>query len=207
MVTAVQASGGEYCHLYEFQFSGGTERFTDASTDISWDSQTWTALGGHIGFEGVQELAAIRAQGVRITLDGVDTTIITHVLGENHIGRKALIRLAHFSDGAVVSDPQLIFEGFMNSDFEIVETAGDSPTCSVRTFLTSKIAQFRQVRGIKANQTSHQAHYSADKFFRHITAVADIKQIWGAYVRPGVDPPTEGNDDPLTWIGDGGNPV
>jgi hypothetical protein len=186
MVTAFEASAGDYCHLYEFQFSGGTERYTDAPVDISWGPPspwTWTALGGHIGYEAIQETAKARSQGVRVTLDGVATTVITHVLGENFIGRTAIIRLAQFSSGTVVADPLTIFDGYMSGDVLINETIGDDSTCRIVTTLTPKMPQFSQVRGIKANLTSHQEHYSGDTFFSHITAVANLKQLWGGYIK------------------------
>ncbi len=49
--------------------------------------------------------------------------------------------------------------------------------------MVSSLTRFSQTRGIVASLTSHQQHFSADTFFRHVTAVAARKVFWG----PGSD--------------------
>ena len=137
---------------------------------------TWTAIP--ISFEGVQETNDLGGSGVNITLDGVDTTSITHVLGENYIGRVAKIYLCHFdSDGTVTSDPLTIFSGYMNGTWTIKEKPQD--TCTVSTRLVPFLSVLKQRRGIKASVHSHQAHYAGDTFFRHIVAIAQKQWHWG----------------------------
>jgi hypothetical protein len=177
MVTAAQAETGTFCWLMEFAFSGGTDYYATAAQDVLWSGNTYTALGGNLTFEGVEETFDLQGQGVRLTLDGVDQTIITAILGENFIGRTATIYLAHFAaDGTIVADPEEVYHGLLNSVFTVKETG---QTCSISTFLVSDLTKFNEVRGIRANLASHQAVYSGDTFFRHNTGIKGRKVWWG----------------------------
>ena len=177
MKTALAAESGEAFHLFELNFSGGVQRFTDASNDIVHFGNTWTAIGGHLRFDAVQEVPTLRGQGVRMTLDGVDQTVISALLSENYIGRVARIYRGHIaSDGTVIVDPAQIFNGLLNSPFEIRE---DGDTVTVQTFVVSTLTRLRQTRGIRASVASHQQHFSTDTFFRHMTAISSRKVFWG----------------------------
>jgi hypothetical protein len=177
MVTAAQAETGTFCWLMEFAFSGGTDYYTTAAQDVLWSGNTYTALGGNLSFEGIEETFDLQGQGVRLKLDGVDQTIITAILAENFIGRSATIYLAHFAaDGTITADPEKVYTGLLNTAFSVEET-GD--TCTVSTFLVSDLTKFSEVRGIRANLASHQDAYASDTFFRHITGIAGRKIQWG----------------------------
>ena len=176
MKTAAAAESGEAFHLYELNFSGGVQRFTDASNTIVWNTFTWTAIGGHLRFEAVQEVPTLEGQGVRLVLDGVDQTVIAAILAENYIGRVCRIYRIHLDTaGAIIDDPVEIFNGFLNSPFEIRE---DGETVTVSTFAVSSLIMFTQTRGIRASVTSHQQHFSGDTFFRHLTALAGHTPPW-----------------------------
>lgn len=95
MQTAAQLQAGELVYLFELAFSGGTLRYTTAGHDLSWNGQTWTAIGGHLSFDGVQEQRDLRGQSVPITLDGVNQAVISALLGGNYIGRLAKIYVGH----------------------------------------------------------------------------------------------------------------
>ncbi len=182
MVTAAQADEGEVFHLISLAFSGGTIFLTTAPHDITWSGDSYSAVGGHLGFEVVQETTDLTGQGVRLTLDGVDQTIISPLLAQNYIGRTAIVRQGHIdSSGDVIVDPVILFSGLLNSSFEINESRDpeSSGTVIVRTTIVSPLVSFRQQRGIRATLASHQHHFSTDTFFKHISTISARKVYWG----------------------------
>ncbi len=182
MVTAAQAAEGEVFHLISLAFSGGTIYLTTAPHDITWSGDTYTAVGGHLGFEVVQETTDLTGQGVRLTLDGVDQTIISPLLSQNYIGRVARIYQGHIdSSGDIIADPEEIFNGLLNSAFEIDESRDpeSSGTVIVRTTIVSPLVSFRQQRGIRMTLASHQHHFSNDTIMRHISTISARKVYWG----------------------------
>ncbi len=182
MVTAAQAAEGEVFHLISLAFSGGTIFLTTASHDITWSGDTYTAVGGHLGFEVVRETTDLTGQGVRLTLDGVDQTVISPLLAQNFIGRSASVYQGHIdSSGDIIADPEEIFTGLLNSAFEIDESRDpeSSGTVIVRTTIVSPLVSFRQQRGIRMTLASHQHHYANDTIMRHVSTISARKVYWG----------------------------
>lgn len=188
VATAASGQVAHICHLLSMAFSGGTSYMTTAARDIAWNSQTWSAVGGALSFEAVQETSDLSGQGVKVRLDGVTTATIAALLAENYIGREANLYLAHLgSDGAVIADPVLLFRGYMNETWVIKERrdpAGGG--CDIETRFVSPLVKLNQVRGVKSNLTSHQSHpdrnghdYSADTFMRHISIIRETDIGWG----------------------------
>lgn len=179
MIAAATAGTGEYCYLLSFAFSGGTLYLTTASTDIDWSGNTYQAIGA-LTFEGVPETRERSDQGVRLTLDGVDQTVITRVLQENVLHRTATIHLAHFSSGAIIADPVQISSGVLSEAWRIREQSNrEGGTTSIETGIMSPFVVFRQTRGIRANVASHSSVYPGDLFFRHLAAIQGRPIFWG----------------------------
>jgi hypothetical protein len=184
MQTAIAAQSGEFCHLFKLEMSGGTAYYTDAAHDIDWSGDTYTALGGLVTFDVIQETSDKDAQGVSLSFDGVDTTVISDVLSEGYIGRLATIYRAHLAAaGTITADPVVVFLGYMNSAWEIEEKRTDSGVgyCTVSTRLSSPLARFEQVRGIRADVASHQHAIgdNTDTFMRHIVVFPEAAIDWG----------------------------
>lgn len=179
MVTAATAGTGEYCYLLSFAFSGGTLYLTTASTDIDWDGNTYQAIGG-LTFEAVHETREFTDQSLRVTLDGVDQTVITKVLQQNYIGKIATLHIAHFSSGAIIANPVPLWSGYMNDEWQIKDSrTGGGGTTRISTSIVSPFVIFRQTRGIRANVPSHSSVYSGDLFWRHLLSIQGRPIYWG----------------------------
>jgi hypothetical protein len=179
MVTAATAETGEYCYLLSFAFSGGTLYLTTASTDIDWNGNTYQAIGG-LTFEAVRETREFTDQSLRVTLDGVDQTVITKVLQQNYIGQTATLHIAHFSSGAIISNPVQLWSGYMNDAWQIREShSRGGGTSRITTSIVSPFVIFRQTRGIRANVPSHSSIYSGDLFWRHLLSIQGRPIYWG----------------------------
>jgi len=182
MITAAQTADGDLLHLISLAFSGGTLFLTTAPHDVVFSGDTYTSVGGHLGFDVVQESGDLTGQGVRITLDGVDQTVISPLLAQNYIGRTAKVYQAHMdSSGALVADPVLLFEGLLNSRFRVAESRDPDGggTVVVTTTVVSPLVSFRQQRGIRMTLASHQHHFSADTIMRHVSTISARKVVWG----------------------------
>ena len=126
MQAAVAAQTGALCHLIEMETSGGTTQFTTAPVDLSWDSKTWSGVGGAIRFNVVTESADERQSGVEIEMAGVAQGVISDILANNFRGRPIRVWLAHIdSNGAIVADPYKIFFGFQNAGWRRTITVNE----------------------------------------------------------------------------------
>ena len=200
MVTAAKAAEGDLLHLISLAFSGGTLFLTTAPHDVAFDGDTYVAVGGHLGFDAVQESPDLTGQSVRVTLDGVDQTVISPLLAQNYIGRKGIIRQAHMdSAGVLVVDPVILFEGLLNSSFRVSESRDPdgAGTVDVTTTFVSELVSFRQQRGIRATLASHQHHFSGDTFFKHISTISARKVMWGRSDSGGLGPGGSSGDEEI----------
>ena len=121
MNTAVAAETSTIVHFISITSSASDPNdvieLTTAPVDMSWDSKTWTGIGGALSFETITESPDRKAQGVKLTLGGVDQSIFALLMSYHMRGRVGVIYLAHLSDGDVVATPYEIFRGYLNDDF------------------------------------------------------------------------------------------
>lgn len=208
-------TGTEKTEFIELNFSGGVFRLATAGIDISWNGFAWQAVGGRLSVDGFSETADPDASGNRLILSGVDQSIIAAILGQNYRGRIARIWYAHLDPvtGAVVANPVLMFDGYMNDGFKIDESRGDfgGGTVDVSTKLVARINDLAKVRGIRTNLHSHQVApvtgASTDTFFQTVPTIPGRKIYWGTktpydpYGGPKgtLQPPPITVPGPLTW--------
>ena len=183
-----QAQRAEIIHLLSLQFSGGTIRFTSGPHAVSWNGSTYSAAGGAMSFEAVNETPDPSGQRLKITLDGVALTAITALLGQSYIGRLGTLRRGYINPGGtIVVDPFVLFTGYLNAPWEVKENwDGPNPYATVTTELVSPLAVFNQVRGITADPISHQRHFAGDTFFTHILNKPEGDQGWGIFLGKGL---------------------
>lgn len=201
MQTAVAADQAALCHLIQMETSGGTVRMTTAPVDLSWDSQTWTGIGGAMVFNAVVETSDERQSGVELHLSAVDQTVMAAILNNHFRGQTLKIWMVHIDPdaGTIIADPLLLFQGFQNSGWRMSEQReeeGGGGSATLVTRIVSRLAELAQSRGIKCNVTSHQQYFSGDTFFQNVPDITGKVVVWGGYQRMGGSPPG-GPRDPL----------
>lgn len=188
MQTEVAAQRGTIVYLIQLESSGGTVRLTTAPLDMAWDGQTWEGIGGALTFGGVEEGPEASAQGVELTLSGVDQTIIAVLLSNNMRGREVRIWLAHLADaGTIVPDPLEIFRGFQNSEYTITDSRDpEQPgTVVVKTRVQSRLSVLGKPTPVRTNEVSHNdmlkraALATGDTFFRNVGSIVGGDIRWG----------------------------
>ena len=160
MQTAISAKEG-YADVWliEIAASNTTLRYTTAPSDVTWDSVTWTGIGGLIEFDPPAETTDPSGQSLGLTLSGVDTAMITEVLDYELRGRICKLYWGQIltRTGDVVVDPIEAFSGLMNASWEILHTPSDQGTrgtVSVSTTIVSEMARYLFRRMLRTNTTS-----------------------------------------------------
>jgi hypothetical protein len=193
---AISAETSTLTHLIELNTSDGATRLTTSPTDISWDSNTWTGIGGALVFGAISETDDGRAQGVEIRLSGVEQTIINLILSYNVRGREARIYIAHIAaDGTIVADPYQAFSGYLNDRWKITEERQKKRTVTITTRMVSRVAVFQKANPVRANIHSHREMLRrsgatgaalSDTFFTFLPKLVGKPIYWGnTPYRPG----------------------
>ena len=184
VVTTLESNQFECAHLVELYLDAGTEYLTDSFYDIVYNSNTYSAANGLLGFEDITEQTEVIVGSVRLTLAGAVPEVIRKCLDEPVINKRVIIRRAVYTAGTrtQVAEPHMIFDGNINS-FAINE---DPDASTITATAASHFANFRQTNSRITNSTSQNqtAHYvtgsnfSNDLGFEHASAmIQDIQ--WG----------------------------
>jgi hypothetical protein len=184
MQTAIAASTGEFVHFIQFAFSTSTLRYSTGSQTMTWDGQTWTAIGGRLEVPAIPETPDLAGGELTLNLSGVAQAFLAVLLSEQYIGRAIKVWLVHLNTtaGTVIADPVLLFSGFMNGGWSISENADEFGhslgTVDITGRCASRLAQLDIRKGVRANMASHQSFYRGDRLFEYVPSLATQSVIW-----------------------------
>jgi hypothetical protein len=198
----------EFVYLYEINHSGGVVRLTNAPADIVALSETWTAVGGSLIHGPVPDLPDSKAQGITLTLYGVDQTITAVIQNNQFRGRIVKVYLVHFNpDTGAIYTPDLIFRGRQHGAYQVSEDRQSDSTQSggsvtVTTRITSDLSAIRSKQSLKCNVHSHEEYLRRsgvttpdDKFFERVPTIMDKTIYWGIYAPNPPSPPYKPPED------------
>jgi len=139
----------------------------------------------------VEESGDTSGQGVELALSGVDQTILSALLTNDYRGRVCQVYRAHLNptNGTVIADPWLMFEGLQLSAFEVEEERSrEGGTVTIKTRIKGRMGIDR-IRGIFSNVISHQHYFATDTFWQNAAPAAVSTIQWGTgAVNPGGGP-------------------
>jgi len=148
---------------------------TDAGFDISYDGDTYQASSHLLEIDAVSESSDVRVGTVSIILSGVEQTFVAAFLGNNYIGKQALIyRIFLDASSQIIGDPILIYDGRIDG-FDMTETSNDS---KLNVQMASHWSDFERKAGRYTNPNSQALFFTGDKGFDFAAnIVKDLK--WG----------------------------
>lgn len=165
------------CYLLDVSFDDGAVRMTDAWRAVTFNSNTYTAQGHFMTFNGLTESAELQVPNLSITISSVDRAWVSIALTKAYINRKLVLYKAFldYTQG-LISSPIIIFEGSLDG-----MSVSDSPDgkCSVQVTATSQWGDFERRPGRHTNPQEQQVIFPGDKFFDYCAQLN--KEIrWGA---------------------------
>lgn len=175
---AVALAANRPIHLFELYLEGATTYATDAYRSIEWSGNTYAALGHFLGYDAIEESSDMVISQARISLSGVDQTLIAAVLAYEYIDRRLVIRKGFLAGSeAVIIDPLPIFDGRIDAP-EIAEDP-DAGTCTVTISASSHWIDFERAPGRHTNHEEQQIWFPGDLGFEYVAQLN--RQIkWGA---------------------------
>jgi len=178
VLTEIAAASCRPVHFLKVVFDSSTVYMTDAYRTLTWDSQTWLALGHFLSFTDIEESGGVEVSSCTIGLSGVDQTYLQLFLANDFIDREVSVWKG-FLDASmsVISSPVLIFNGRINKP-GLTENPVDG-TCTLAVEASSHWVDFQRIPGRHTNHTEQQIWYSGDKGFEFASdRTSQLK--WGA---------------------------
>ncbi len=191
--TELQANRARVRILAHFGFDSGSVRVWDDFGDLLFDGDTYNGIGnlGKVGV--VKETAGLRANGLKFTLNGIPTSLISIAIGEHYQGRTCEMWRAFLDSGnALIADPVKIFAGRI--DQMVVTDAGDYAEI-VLTAENRLVELVRPLRTRFYTDQDQQQEFPGDLAGEFVTKMQEMVLVWGRAklvtnlgVQPGDDP-------------------
>lgn len=161
MSTAVAGEKANVVRLIQIEHGGGTLRLATSSQDLSWDSQTWLAIGGVLRIGAAEEVPDLRGAGMPVEMAGVDGTLVAVIMTNDFRGHEVLVYRAHIAAaGTIVADPYLEFRGYQNGTYRVVDNPkaedGGGGTVTVKTRWVSRLIRLQTALAARTNLHSHR---------------------------------------------------
>jgi hypothetical protein len=162
--------------LVEIETSTGTVYYTDASFDITYDSNTYQAQGNFISVTEVEENAELVITNCILAISALDTANITKFATSDNVNKSVTVRVAYINptDNSIVGTPIITFKGKITG-YTVTDARN---TATIGLEIASTFANFEKTTGRRTNEGSFQREHPSDRSmeFAHQT-VQDI--LWG----------------------------
>ena len=168
-------------YAVEMQFDSGTMRIWTGYGNKSIGGNTYTGTGNLLQIEGLEETSDLSAKGTTLTLNGLDSTIITYALTEDYQGRLAKV----FWGVNGVSDVIEVFSGYM--DQMTIQDEGETST--IQLTLESRLVTLERPSNRRYTAKSHASVRAQkdltgdDSFFDWVVQLQDKRVPWGREVK------------------------
>ncbi len=162
--------------LFEGQFDGGDVRFWTGLGTLAWNSVDWDGAGDFLGFDGLTETGALRAEGTAVSLNGIPSATISLALNEEYQGRPVSLYLgAMTAAGAVVADPYEFASG--KADTMTFEEDGERASMSLA--IESDMIALRRANKQLYTSERQQIDFPNDLGFEFVPSLQDAQFQFG----------------------------
>jgi|13_taG_2_1085334.scaffolds.fasta_scaffold03779_3 hypothetical protein len=188
LLTALDGDEIEVFYAVDLDFDSGNMRLWTGYGNKTINSQTYTGTGDLLTIDGLEEVSDLSARGTTLTLNGLDSTIVSYALTEEYQGRLVTIYWG------VGSNTVEIFRGYM--DKMTIQDAGETSTISLT--VESRLIALERANVRRYTRESHSAVRlrkwlddgnsgtpAADTFFDWTTQLQDKQIVWGREVKDG----------------------
>ena len=160
----------------DLQIPGDRLRLSDAPVTISWGGNDWTGIGQYGGIDVVSESIDVIAMPVKLSLSGVDASLVNDAMTTNYHGKNVTIYIGLFNvtTMALVDTPEEIWSGYM--DVMTIDIDRGSAVIS----LDCEHRLRRQTAAFRYTDEDQRSLYPTDLFFNKLHLIPQYRGKWGA---------------------------
>lgn len=176
MQTAATADLVRPIFLVQMAFPSANLNMWSGIGDLTVDSVDYVGAGNLLSVSDVTESTEVRANGVRLSLSGVSSALITKARDEDYQGRELKILLgAMDASNSVIADPVVVFSGFM--DTMTINDAGETAVISVTA--ENRLIEFEKTRVRRYTAEDQKIDYPNDKGLEFVAELSEKEIVWG----------------------------
>jgi hypothetical protein len=176
-LAAATAAHVEPVEFVQLDLPSGTINFQTRTGTIEWGGYYWLGIGQLGRVEAVREDTEVRPNGLKLTLSGVDSALVTAAVSDDYHGSAVAVYLGFLDTTtlALIDTPETVFRGLI--DYMAVELGKDSGQIVVNC--ENELARWSVPRQLLYTPESQSlAGYPADKFFDLVKYMPDRQIDW-----------------------------
>lgn len=158
----------------DLAFDSGAVRLWNGYGDLSIGTNRYTGAGTLLNISAIEETAEIQANGVTMTLSGIDPSLISVALAENYQNRSAKIYIGTIAADDSISTYQ-IFAGRL--DVMSIEESFETATISVTA--ENRLIDLERPRTRRYTSEDQKSLYSGDLGLDYVNDLQDKTLEWG----------------------------
>ena len=176
VITALSSGRIRPAMLVDVGFSGGDVHVWSGVGTLNYGGNNYLGAGNLLQVAPAQETIEIRANGVTITLSGLNTSMLSVAFNQVEQKRRVVCRIAFLdeNDAIIGADPYVFFEGRV--DTVAIDEGAD--TSSIKITAESEMMVLRQGRRRRYTREDQQAYYPDDEGFNMVTALHKWDGRW-----------------------------
>lgn len=175
MQTAISATEVSPILLFEGSFISGNVYAWSGYGSIDWNNQTWIGTGTLLSVSEVSENSDTAATGATVTLNGIPQNLISLALAECKQGAIGKIYFGVLSNGAILSDPIIMFEGKL----DVPTIDEDAEFSSITISYESRLINLERPRVTRYTKEDQIRLFAGDKGFDYVPSIQDQRITWG----------------------------
>ena len=181
LLTALDGDEIDVFYAVDLAFDSSNIRLWTGYGDKTINSNTYTGSGNLLTIDGLEEASDLSARGTTLTLNGLDSTIVTYALTEEYQGRLVTIYWG------VGNNTVEVFSGYM--DKMTIQDSAEGAT--IQLTVESRLIVLERPNVRRYTRESHAAVRTAkgltgsDTFFDWNTQLQDRQIVWGREVKDG----------------------
>jgi len=161
-------------------FIDGDVRLWTGQGTINWAGYTWLGLGTSSGeclgtVSPMVEDSNLQAQGINLTLSGVDPAMLTHALGNIRQGLPCRIWVNFFDDSMNVIGSALTWAGRV--DQPTITEGADA--CTISLSVESRLSDLQRAQCHRWTDQDQRQRYPSDDGFSFVNTLQLWAAVWG----------------------------
>lgn len=173
--TALSADSIRLFFAMKAEFAGGTARFWSGVGDRTIESETYLGAGDIIAFAPITETPELEANGVNLTINGIDSSLIATALTDDYQGRNITLFIGALDESFSVIATYVLFKGLMDT----MTISDDGNFSNISLMCENILIGMNRAKHSRYTNQEQQSLFSGDKGFSFIDALQDKTIRWG----------------------------
>lgn len=161
--------------LFDLTFADNTYHMWSGIGNLVWGTTTYSGVGTLGKVSTITEGNGVEAQGVKLSLSGIDPTWLAESMNEINLATRAKIYLALLdNNGVIIANPVCMYTGIMDGP----KIDLDSQTAVITIDVEDKMIELNRSRGGRLTSQDQRSRYPDDKGLDFVSLNQDKNLVW-----------------------------